>query len=213
MTETRDLLLTMAFASPGEKGRKRPTGEGREGRAGREGSAAARGGRAGRRPRRRPKTSPPRSRPRGGPTRATGPAKLPQECPGNGRRGRVDRRHPRQLTNNRIDTDELKSRLGAGIAEPLHRICDEMFPELEQRLEPEAGRAADAQAGPGRRDAARIQADAILLAMRGVLSRMVELEDFNELVERLRTIVQLQEKIHRDTQKRHNQRIHYLTEK
>ena len=117
-----------------------------------------------------------------------------------------------QLTNNRIDTEELRSRLGAGIAEPLHHIDDDMFPELERRLERLQAAAGDLKLGPDRRDAARRQADDVLLAMRSVLSRMVELEDFNELVERLRTIVQLQEQIEKQTKERQKQQRRDLLE-
>jgi hypothetical protein len=117
------------------------------------------------------------------------------------------------LANNRIDTEELKNRLGAGIAEPLRRICEQMFPELERRLEALQAATADLLAGPARRDAARRQADDILLAMRKVLSRMVELEDFNELVDRLRTIIRLQQQISKQTQERHRERIQDLLEK
>ncbi len=37
-----------------------------------------------------------------------------------------------QLVNNRIDTEELKERLQSGIADPLKKIGEEMFPELER---------------------------------------------------------------------------------
>jgi hypothetical protein len=117
-----------------------------------------------------------------------------------------------QLANNRIDTEELKNRLGAGIAEPLRLISGEMFPELERRLEGLQAAVADLQAAPPRRDAARQQADDILLAMRQVLGRMVEMEDFNALVERLRVLVQLQHDLATRTQQQHKQRIRDLLE-
>jgi hypothetical protein len=117
-----------------------------------------------------------------------------------------------QLTNNRIDTEELKERLGRGIAEPLHRIVGEMFSELERRLETLQAAVADLKTGPARRDAARQQADDILLAMRKVLARMVELEDFNEVVERLRTIIQKHEEIIKRTKERQKQGIRNLSE-
>ncbi len=53
-----------------------------------------------------------------------------------------------QLANNRIDTEELKNRLGAGIAEPLRKICEQMFPELERRLEALQAAAADLRWAP-----------------------------------------------------------------
>ena len=41
----------------------------------------------------------------------------------------------KQFVNNRIDTAELKNRLKSSIAEPLHRIVDVMFPDLNRRIE------------------------------------------------------------------------------
>ncbi len=49
--------------------------------------------------------------------------------------------------------------------------------------------------------------------MRQVLGRMIELEDFNEAVELLRSIIQAQEKLHEQTQKRHKQKLRDLLEK
>jgi hypothetical protein len=116
----------------------------------------------------------------------------------------------KQLVNNRIDTEELKNRLQGGIAEPLRAIAHRMFPELEGRLESLRAALDDPQKGPGLRDRARKQADDILLAMRKVRDRMIELEDFNEAIELLRGIIQGQEQLREKTQQRHKQKIHEL---
>ncbi len=118
-----------------------------------------------------------------------------------------------ELVNNRIDTEELKRRLEDGIAVPLRRIGGEMFPELDRRLDRLQASLADAAAGTESRNRAVQQADAVLLAMRQVLSRMIELEDFNEAVELLRSIIQSQEKVSAETQKRHKQKLRELLEK
>lgn len=117
-----------------------------------------------------------------------------------------------ELINNRIDTTELRMRLEQGIIGPLQTIGGEMFPELERRLNELQSHLADANLGPQDRDRAREQADAILLAMRQVLSRMIELEDFNEAVELLRQIVELQEKLNDQTKQRHKGRLRDLLE-
>lgn len=117
-----------------------------------------------------------------------------------------------QLINNRIDTEELKRRLDQGIARPLHHLADEMFPELERRLERLEARVADAPLGLEHRDLARQQVDAILTQMRQVLERMIQLEDFNEAVELLRAIIEFQEQLHRQTEQRHKQKIRELLE-
>ena len=55
------------------------------------------------------------------------------------------------------------------------------------------------------RDRAQQQVDEILLAMRQVLDRMLELESFNEAVELLRTIIQTQRQLDEQTKQRHKE--------
>ena len=85
-----------------------------------------------------------------------------------------------------------------------------MFPELERRLEALQAALDDAEKAPGLRDRAQQQADEILLAMRKVRDRMIELEDFNEAVELLRDIIKMQKKLREQTQQRHKQKIREL---
>ena len=115
-----------------------------------------------------------------------------------------------QLVNNRIDTEELIQRLKGGIADPLRTIGEQLFPELEHRLEQLRAVLADEKLGPGRRDLARKQVDEILNAMQQVLERMMELENFNEAVELLRTIVDMQEKLNEQTKEQHKRKLHDL---
>jgi hypothetical protein len=116
----------------------------------------------------------------------------------------------KQLINNRVDTAELKSRLKGGIADPLHQVVDKMFPDLDRRLEDLQAGLEDMERAPLLRDGAQQQAQAILLAMQKVRDRMLELEDFNEAVELLRNIVEMQKQLHEQTQKRHNEKVRDL---
>ena len=116
----------------------------------------------------------------------------------------------KQLINNRIDTEELKNRLQRGIADPLRTIANPMIPELERRLEALQAALDDVAKGPGLRDRAQQQADEILLAMRKVRDRMIELEDFNEAVDLLRNIIQGQDELRNQTQERNKQKIREL---
>jgi len=116
------------------------------------------------------------------------------------------------LINNRIDTEELKNRLESGIARPLRRIAEEMFPDLERRVTRLQAKLSDEQLGPPLRDRARQQTDDILLAMRKVLDRMIELEDFNEAVALLRAIIKLQDSLSEETKQQHKQKIRDLLE-
>jgi len=115
-----------------------------------------------------------------------------------------------QLVNNRIDTAELKERLQSGIADPLRKIAEEMFPELERRLDDLQSSLEDAKLAPQARDKGKTQADAVLLSMQHVLDRMVELQDYNEMVEMLRDIIKMQEQLRRQTEERNKQKLRDL---
>jgi len=117
-----------------------------------------------------------------------------------------------ELINNRIDTAELCARLQQGIAEPLERIADAMFPELERRLDRLEATLADDRTGARDRDLAVAQVDAVLDAMQAVLDRMLELEDFNKAVELLREIIHAQDRLGDKTRTRHKERLRELLE-
>jgi hypothetical protein len=115
-----------------------------------------------------------------------------------------------QLVNNCIDTEELKERLQGGIADPLRKIAEEMFPELERRLDTLQSSLEDGKLGLAARDKAKSQADAVLLSMQHVLDRMIELQDYNEMVEMLRDIIKMQEQLRQQTEQRNKQKIRDL---
>lgn len=102
-----------------------------------------------------------------------------------------------ELVNNGLLTPELEERLTTQIAGPLAAIVDG---EL----------AATARACRG--DTAGRQAtvlpllDATVARMRAVLERMLELESVNEVIERLRGVLRLQEQIRADTLERQRRR-------
>ena len=85
-----------------------------------------------------------------------------------------------------------------------------MFPELERRLDSLQSALADVKLAASARNNAKTQADAILLSMRQVLDRMIELQDYNEMVEILRDIIKLQEQLRQQTEERQKQKIREL---
>lgn len=112
-----------------------------------------------------------------------------------------------QMINNNIHTEELIIRLEQRIADPLHRIAGEMFPELELSVQQLQEKLADEDPGRQRRDLARQKADDVLLEMEKVLDQMIELEDFNEALELLRTIIKLQEELGEQVDERHKREL------
>jgi hypothetical protein len=117
-----------------------------------------------------------------------------------------------QLTNNRIDNPDLKSRLGEQIAQPLRRIADERMPQLAKQLKLLEQHAAEAATGEPELSKSKALADEILVEMRGVLDRMLELETYNEVVALLRDIITDQEEISRRTKQRQKERLRSLFE-
>lgn len=117
-----------------------------------------------------------------------------------------------QLINNRVDTEELRSRIAEGIAQPLHAIADKTLPELERRLQSLQESLDDDSLGSARCERARQQADDMLLAMQMVLQRMIELESFNEAIDMLRQIIALQGELEQQTKQRQKQKVLDLLE-
>jgi hypothetical protein len=117
-----------------------------------------------------------------------------------------------ELVNNRVDTEELKERLQEGISVPLRQIADQRFPELLERLKTlESSLDKPAEAGPAQ-DAARAQADLILVEMKQVLDKMLELETFNEALDLLRAIIKSQDELNQETKQRQKSKVLELLE-
>ena len=117
-----------------------------------------------------------------------------------------------ELTNNRIDNSDLKSRLGEQIARPLHQIAEERMPQLaaqlklvEEHIEDPATSAADLAKSI-------TLADQLLVEMRRVLDRMLELETYNEVVSLLRDIISDQDQINKRTKDQQKDRLRSLFE-
>jgi hypothetical protein len=117
-----------------------------------------------------------------------------------------------QLTNNRIDNPDLKSRLREQIALPLHRITDESMPQLAAQLKLVEEKIEDAAATRPELEKSIVLADAVLVEMKQVLDRMLELETYNEVVGLLRGIISDQDEISRQTKEQQKERLRNLFE-
>jgi hypothetical protein len=122
-----------------------------------------------------------------------------------------------ELINNRVDTEDRKNRLKEQIADPLNKTCAEEYPRLDDRLAAfekklhEAGvKIASADAGPVA-DEAIDQANVVLGQLEAVLSKMQDLETYNELLEIVRDLLKDQQKmIERTQQERKRQTLEEL---
>ena len=112
-----------------------------------------------------------------------------------------------ELENNRIDTEELTTRLGKNIASPLRVIAEEMLPDLQSSLKLLERSFVEGNPQMELRKQSIVQSDAILATMKQVLDRMLELESYNELVALLRSIVAEHEELQEQTKKERRQKL------
>jgi len=124
-----------------------------------------------------------------------------------------------ELVNNRLDTEELRIRLKDQIADPLKRIADERFAEFDKRLAAllalvPISAAVKTPASPAElaaaRHAALEQAEIILVEMQQIRDKMLELETFNEALDRLREIIELQKDLNEQTKKLRQDKLRNL---
>jgi hypothetical protein len=117
-----------------------------------------------------------------------------------------------EMINNRVDTEELKKRLSEGVAEPLKQIVANRFPRLEEQLKLLATQVSDPKAAPATKTAAVAQVDLILVEMKQVLDKMLELETFNEVLDTLRKIIDEQGEVNDETKREQKQNLRDLIE-
>jgi hypothetical protein len=118
----------------------------------------------------------------------------------------------RELVNNRIYTVELRIRIEQDIVTPLSSLVEADFVQLDEQLARLETTHDDPELSPDLRDAAVGQTDAILKTMHQVLSHMVELEDFNEAVQLLRSIIEEQEQLGEAIRERRKAKLRQLLE-
>lgn len=105
-----------------------------------------------------------------------------------------------EFTNNRVaDSEELTKRIRDNIAVPLRNIGENMFPSLDEKLV----RLQENLNNKDERGRAALEAEQYMAeiddAMQTVLSHMMQLESYEELVELMRQIIETQDTINRDT--------------
>ncbi len=117
-----------------------------------------------------------------------------------------------ELINNRVDTEDRKQRLQEQVVDPLQSIGETLFPELDAALLPLAKRLdvrtkVEDQETVALATTAITRTDDILLAMDEVLQSMLDIEDFNELLDRVRDLITEQEGLIENTKKAHKQQL------
>jgi hypothetical protein len=115
-----------------------------------------------------------------------------------------------ELNNNRIDNPDLKSRLGEQIARPLRQIASQRMPQLTKQLKLVEDRIEDPSTMAPELKKSISLADQTLVEMKQVLDRMLELQNYNEVVALLRDIISDQDRMNQRTKERQKERLRSL---
>ena len=97
-----------------------------------------------------------------------------------------------ELVNNRVDTEDRKNRLKEQISDPLKKVVQGEFPELDRKLAELEKALSDPKAAFPAADQSAQQADLVLNELNAVLQNMLDLETFNELLDIVRTLIKEQ---------------------
>ena len=117
-----------------------------------------------------------------------------------------------ELINNRVDTEDRKTRLKEQIADPLLKTCATTFPELEKRLIALEKVLEDPQKGPASAAETLEMAEQTLAELNDVLKQMIDLETFNELLDIVRDLIKEQGDVIDKTKLQKKKQLLELTE-
>lgn len=111
-----------------------------------------------------------------------------------------------QLVNNRIDSYDRQERLLSKVGVPLRELLAAEYPVLQRSL---ADLQSATLAGGGSRAAAESSRalDAVLLKLDTIKSNMQDIEDFNEIIDLVRGLLDDQEKVLSETEQEQRKRI------
>jgi len=117
-----------------------------------------------------------------------------------------------ELINNRVDTVKKIDRLQEEIAVPLARIVDNHFPSLQQTLQQLEEHIAEMPRRHQLSDQAVEQINRILAALEDILKHILRIETYNELVDIVRSILEDQEQLNKDTRQQQQEQVIDLLE-
>lgn len=112
-----------------------------------------------------------------------------------------------ELTSNRMDTTARKERLEKMIIEPITKLSDPMHAQLQSTTQELEALYDQPEPFLPVVEVALEQTDAIILEMERILEKMFDLENFNELMEKMRLLIDAQTKLREETEDLRKQQI------
>ncbi len=118
-----------------------------------------------------------------------------------------------QLINNRVDSIDRRERIADGVRDPLARVVNDRMPTTRAAIvDLERLATSTPSEFGGGVDAAIQQIDALLRELDAVLQKMLELEDFNEILDIVRGLIDDQEALLKETEAERKKRVMELFE-
>lgn len=105
-----------------------------------------------------------------------------------------------ELVNNRVDSQDRRRRIEQDIVAPLKAVAENRFPQLHDRLQELENQLTSADFGRMKLES-MASVDEILAELENVLARLLELEDFNDLIEIVRSLIEEQQALAEETKK------------
>ncbi len=106
-----------------------------------------------------------------------------------------------ELINNRVDSEDRQSRIKEQVADPLQKIGEQMFPELDRRLAELEKAVALNQNEAAAVEQSITYTNELLVQLTTVLEAMLDIESYNELIEIVRSLIDDQQRLIDETKK------------
>jgi hypothetical protein len=113
----------------------------------------------------------------------------------------------KELRNNRIDSIDRQQRLEEKIGKPIDDLLAGPFQRLNTQLQQLRKGGSDAWMAAGAADQAMAATDQILAGLAEILKNLVDIQDFNELLEMVRGMVDEQKELLDATKKEQKKRV------
>ena len=111
-----------------------------------------------------------------------------------------------ELVNNKVDAKDRRERLVEKVQRPIESICSDRYPLLHQALKKVEQFESGGEIREPIQDSLNATDD-ILVRLRDVLQNMIDIQDFNELIDMVRDLVDEQQKILDSTKKEQKKQV------
>ncbi len=118
----------------------------------------------------------------------------------------------KEMVNNRVDSIDRRERIGNGVRDPLRQIVEQPLQRLRDQIVELERSVAEPEKAKEKAAEAVQSAEDVLLQLTAVLDKMLDLESYNEILDRVRELIDDQESLLEDTKTERKKRTLELFE-